>query len=106
LSIGADEYPKLLKKVYKEAEFPRPRNVLGLLKSLPPAEMEKLLLANVRAGEEELAALANARAMSVRDGLIAINAELKPRLFLMTSDIYAPAQEGVASRVKFGISAK
>ncbi|MDY0189226.1 MAG: DUF748 domain-containing protein [Desulfuromonas sp.] len=106
LSIGADEYPKLLKKVYKEAEFPRPRNVLGLLKSLPPAEMEKLLLANVRAGEEELAALANARAMSVRDGLIAINAELKPRLFLMTSDIYAPAQEGVASRVEFGISAK
>ncbi len=106
LTISVEEYPQLLKRVYKEAEFPRPRNIVGLLKSLPPEEMEKLLLTNISAGDEELAALANARAMAVRDGLVAINAELKPRLFLMTSDIYAPPSAGAPSRVEFGISAK
>ncbi|MCD6526110.1 MAG: DUF748 domain-containing protein [Desulfuromonas sp.] len=106
LDISPEEYPQLLKRVYKKAEFPRPRNMIGLLKSLPPEEMEKLLLANILAGDEEMAALAKARAMAVRDGLVAINEELKPRLFLMKSDIYAPPQDGPASRVEFGISAK
>lgn len=106
VDISAEEYPKLLKKVYKQAEFPRPRNMVGLLKSLPTQEMEKLLLANIKAGEDEMAALAKARAMAVHDGLIAINAELKPRLFLMTTDIYAEPVDGEASRVEFGISAK
>jgi len=106
LVIGKEEYPKLLKGVYKEAEFPRPRNIFGLLKSLPPEEMEKLLLANIRAGDEELAALAKARAMRVRDGLVSLNEELKPRLFLINTDIYATPENGPASRVEFGISAK
>lgn len=106
LEISAEEYPKLLKKVYKNAEFPRPRNMVGLLKSLPTEEMEKLLLANIQAGDDEMAALAKARAMAVHDSLIAINIELKPRLFLMTTDIYAEPKDGSVSRVEFGISAK
>jgi hypothetical protein len=57
-------------------------------------------------GDEQMAALAKARAMAVRDGLIAINAELKPRLFLMTTDIYAAPEADSASRVEFGISTK
>ena len=106
VEISAEEYPKVLKQVYKDAEFPRPRNVIGLLKSLPPEEMEKLLLANIRAGDEEMAALAKARAMAVRDALLGIDPELKPRLFLMSTDIYAVPEEGPASRVEFGINAK
>jgi hypothetical protein len=68
--------------------------------------MEKLLLANIRAGDEEMATLAKARAMAVRDGILAINPELKPRLFLMTTEIYAEPETGPASRVEFGINAK
>jgi len=106
VQITDEEYPDVLKQVYKDAEFPRPRNVLGFLKSLPPEEMEKLLLANIRAGDEEMAALVKARAMAVRDGILAINPELKPRLFLMTTEIYAEPEAGPASRVEFGINAK
>jgi uncharacterized protein involved in outer membrane biogenesis len=106
VQITDEEYPDMLKHVYKDAEFPRPRNVLGFLKSLPPEEMEKLLLANIRAGDEEIAALAKARAMAVRDGILAINPELKSRLFLMTTEIYAEPESGPASRVEFGINAK
>lgn len=106
VEITDEEYPKWLKQVYKKADFPRPRNMIGLLKSLPTEEMEKLLLANIQAGDEQMAALAKARAMAVRDALIAMDADLKPRLFLMTTDIYAAPEAGAASRVEFGISAK
>ena len=105
-TIAAEEYPALLKTVYEEADFPRPRNAIGLLKELPVEEMEKLLLANIRAGEEELAELAKQRAMVVRNTLEGLKPELKPRLFLKKTDIYQAPDEGPASRVEFGISAK
>jgi hypothetical protein len=104
--IGAEEYSKILLTVYKEAEFPRPRNFIGILKKLPVPEMEKLLLANVLAGEEQLQGLAKARAMAVRDALVAVNEEIKPRIFLKNTDIYQLPENGSASRVEFNISSK
>lgn len=106
VSISAEEYPKYLLTVYKEAEFPRPRNFIGMLKKLPDEEMEKLLLANIRAEDEQLQALAQARAQVVRDTLIAAAEEIKPRIFLKTVDIFQPPEKGVASRVEFAISSK
>ena len=47
VTVSAEEYPDYLLQVYKDAEFPRPRNVIGMLKDLPDEEMEKLLLANI-----------------------------------------------------------
>ncbi|NOQ50995.1 MAG: DUF748 domain-containing protein, partial [Desulfuromonadaceae bacterium] len=106
VSISAEEYPKYLLTVYKEAEFPRPRNFIGMLKKLPDEEMEKLLLANIRAEDEQLQALAQARAQVVRDTLIAAAEEIKPRIFLKTVDIFQPPEKGVASRVEFAIGSK
>lgn len=104
--ISPEEYPEMILTVYEEAEFPRPRNFVGMLKKLPVEEMEKLLLANIRAGEEELQELAKMRALAVRDALVSANEEIKPRLFLMQPDIYAAPKEGPASRVEFNISVK
>jgi hypothetical protein len=106
VAIATEEYPDLLWQIYKEAEFPRPRNALGMLQKLPPEEMEKLLLANIIVGEEQLAALAQKRALVVRTALEKINPELKSRLFLTSGDIYQKAQEGPSSRVEFSIQAK
>ncbi len=44
VKVSPQEYPKYLEAVYKRASFKKPRNMIGLAKSLPPAEMEKLLL--------------------------------------------------------------
>ncbi len=104
--IGAEEYPNILLTAYKEAEFPRPRNFIGILKKLPKPEMEKLLLANILAGEEQIQELAKGRAMAVRDALVAANEEIKPRLFLKKTDIYQAPKDGSASRVEFNISSK
>jgi len=106
LKISAEEYPQLLTRVYQEAKFPRPRNFLGMLKDLPPAEMEKLLLANSRAGQEEMAELAKQRALQVRDALAVQNEKIKEQLFLKKVDIYQKPDEGAASRVEFSISSK
>ncbi len=80
LSYTQEEYPQLILNVYKEAEFPRPRNLVGRLQELPQEEMEKLLLANIVAGEEEIAELAKNRALAVRDALVNANNEIKPRI--------------------------
>ncbi len=70
VTIAADEYPALLKQVYLQEDFPKPRNFLGQPKDLPVAEMEKLLLANTPANDDDLRNLANRRARAARDWLM------------------------------------
>lgn len=106
LTYSAEEYPDLIRGVYEEAQFPRPRTFVGTLKDLPVEEMEKLLLANIMAGDEEIAELAKQRALTVRDTLVAANEAIKPRIFLKKTDIYQAAEEGPDSRVEFSISTK
>ena len=104
--VSVEEYPEMLLLVYEEAEFPRPKNFIGILKKLPTAEMEKLLLANIVVGEEQIQELAKGRAMAVRDALVVDNEEIKSRLFLKKVDIYQLPDEGPASRVEFNITSK
>jgi hypothetical protein len=64
--IPPDLYDKYLKKVYKAAKFEKPRNAIGLEKSLPPDEMKKLLVTNMQVTDDDLKKLADARAEAVR----------------------------------------
>ncbi len=105
-TISDQEYPKYLTEVYKSAEFERPRNFIGLLKTLPVEEMEELLLANIRADDEQMQNLAKNRAMAVRDTLYADNEKIKGQIFLTNVDIYQKPESGPASRVEFSISSK
>ena len=67
--IPPDLYNKYLKKVYKAAKFEKPRDMIGLDKSLPPDEMKKLLVANMEVSDGDLKNLADARAQAVRQYL-------------------------------------
>ena len=69
-----------MKKVYKNTDFPKPRNALGFVKGIPDAEMEKLILANTAADEGDMQQLAQLRAKQVVDNLIQIQvlASLSP----------------------------
>lgn len=78
------ERPELLKLVYRRARIPKPRNLLGLAKDLPPIEMETLLLASIPVTEERMRELAQARGVAVKDYLS--SRELgQDRLFLGAS---------------------
>jgi hypothetical protein len=65
VELTPDEYDKYLKVVYQQTQFDKPRNFLGLDKSLPPAEMKKLLTENMKVTDDDLKKLAMARVVAV-----------------------------------------
>jgi len=81
LSVGAQEYPDLLKEVYRRADVAKPRNLVGLAKDIPVADMEKLLMAAVPVSEDAMRELAVARAVAVKDFLSSRSVP-EDRLFL------------------------
>ena len=84
--VSDEEYPVLLERVYREEKFPKPRNAIGLLKTLPVEEMEKLMLANSTVNDDDLRALADRRSKAVRDWLVAHEVPVE-RVFLLPSKI-------------------
>ena len=71
LQVPAEAYDKYLKRAYDAEDFPKPRNFIGIAKSLPPEEMKKLMLANMPVTDESLQNLAEQRAENVRKYLAA-----------------------------------
>ncbi|MFN4118592.1 DUF748 domain-containing protein [Acidovorax sp.] len=67
--VQPHEVPALLRAVYRRADMPKPRNLVGLAKELSEPEMEALLLAQFSATEAQAAELAAQRAQAVRDYL-------------------------------------
>jgi hypothetical protein len=81
VTVSDGEYPELLKSIYKRAEFAKPRNAIGLVKDLPQADMEALLLANIAVTEDSIHQLGVQRGVAVRDYLAGRQVALD-RLFL------------------------
>ena len=99
------EYEKYLTKAYKAAKFPKPRNVIGIAKDLPPAEMEKLMLTNMQVSDEDLVELANTRAQIAKNFITKDDQVALERVFLLAPRIDAPKADDKlkASRVDFSL---
>ena len=82
VQIAPSEYDRYLKAAYSEEKFSKPRNVVGLTKDLPRAEMESLMLQQVQPTEEDLRNLAARRAEVVRDRLLKSGEVTPDRLFI------------------------
>ncbi|MDD2809950.1 DUF748 domain-containing protein [Rhodoferax sp.] len=87
--VTPQEYPALLKAVYKRADFPKPRNLIGMAKDLPVPEMEALLQSHLDATEAAMQALALQRGVVVRDYLASQQLPME-RLFLGAAKAVAP----------------
>ncbi|MCM1128853.1 MAG: DUF748 domain-containing protein [Alistipes senegalensis] len=83
--VSTEEYAKLLKAVYSEADFKKPRNLIGFQKSLPVAEMEKLLVKHYPVQEEAFLRLADRRAAVAKAWLIDQGGIPEARIFLHAS---------------------
>ena len=81
MTFAAGEYTKYLKAVYLKEKFPKPRNMLGMIKELPDAEMQKLIIANTKVGEHELQQLAVRRIAAVRKFLTTQGKLASDRIF-------------------------
>jgi hypothetical protein len=82
--IEPEEYERYLTAAYKAETFPKPRNFLGIAKSLPVPEMERLMLENAPATDDDLIQLANERAQTVKEWL-AQKGEVAPERLFLTS---------------------
>jgi len=81
VTVSESEYPALLKEVYRRADIVKPKNVIGVAKDLPPAEMEALLVASITVADDAMQQLAVRRGVAVRDYLAARSIPVE-RLFL------------------------
>lgn len=106
MEILPQEQSALLKSVYRKEKFPKPRNIIGLVKDIPDDEMRKLILTHTVVGNEELQSLARDRAIVVRNFLITQGKLAPERIFEKKGDIFkSPKQEKEsASRVEFGVA--
>ncbi|MBI5484770.1 MAG: DUF748 domain-containing protein [Deltaproteobacteria bacterium] len=103
IQILPEETSRLLKAVYRKEKFPKPRNVIGLVKDLPDDEMRKLIITSTVVDEPELQKLARDRATSVMDYLVKKGGLPAERLFQKNDDIHkAPEKDSTGrSRVEF-----
>ena len=85
IKITPQEYPALLKRVYKGADFKKPRSMVGLQKDLPIEEMENLLSTNATVSDDDLTSLANRRAQRVKDWLTGEGKVPDTRIFILGS---------------------
>ncbi|MGN6083244.1 DUF748 domain-containing protein [Trinickia sp.] len=69
VTLSADEYHRYLTQVYKDADFKKPRNFVGLTKTLPDEDMKRALAFHAPVDDASLRTLADQRAQAVRDYL-------------------------------------
>ena len=109
IEIPADKRDALLAEAYDEADFDgKPRNFIGLSKSIPADQMRALMLKNAPVGEAELAALGKARAQAVRDWLVGVGKVNAERIFMVGPSAAgkpeaADKKDVVGSRVDFSL---
>ncbi|WP_175965136.1 DUF748 domain-containing protein [Burkholderia sp. BCC0322] len=103
VKVEPAEYSKYLTRAYKAADFKKPRNLIGLQKTLPDADMKQALAEHAPADDNALRALAQQRAQAVRqylDGKIDSS-----RVFVVAPKLDAKGIEdkGATTRVDFGL---
>jgi hypothetical protein len=90
--VQAAEVEALTKEVYRRADITKPRNLVGLTKDIPLADMRALLLASMSVNEEAMRALALARGVAVKD-YMALKKLPAERLFLGAAKTMAPTEQ-------------
>ncbi|KWD91109.1 DUF748 domain-containing protein [Burkholderia ubonensis] len=103
VKVEPAEYHTYLTRAYKAADFKKPRNLVGLQKTLPDDDMRKALAEHAPVDEGSLRALAQARAQSVRQYLEGkIDSS---RMFIVAPKLDAKGidDKGATTRVDFGL---
>jgi len=103
ISVAPGEYQKYLTKAYKDADFKKPSNLIGMTKTLPDDDMKNALAEHAPVDEAALRALAQRRAQAVQqyfDGKIESS-----RVFIVAPKLDAKGIEdkGPTTRVDFGL---
>jgi hypothetical protein len=101
--IEPAEYEKYLTQAYRAEPFPKPRTAIGLVKTLPVAEMEKLMLTHAVVRDDDLRLLAARRVAAVRDVFLKSGQVESERIFTVEPKSLAPEKKDKLrdSRIEF-----
>ncbi|MCX7636157.1 MAG: hypothetical protein N2Z74_10495, partial [Syntrophales bacterium] len=93
VKVEPQEYERYLTQAYRAEPFPKPRNALGFVKTLPVAEMEKLMLTHsgIEAGDVKL--LASQRAATVYNELLKTGQVTAERVFMVEPKSLTPEKK-------------
>jgi hypothetical protein len=100
------ERAKYLEAVYSDTKIKdKPRNFIGMAKSVSPEQMNALLLTAAPVSKDALRGLADARAQAVYEQLLQTEQPLTDRVFLVAPKLDAEGIEGggKATRVDFAL---
>ncbi len=103
VTVSDEEYPDLLRRLYDNEDFKKPRNWIGFSKSLPVSEMEKLLSRHFAGKKDDLLQLADRRAQTVKEWLTKSGNIPEERLFLLASDLRKTEGGESGNRVDFSL---
>ncbi|MBP0594852.1 DUF748 domain-containing protein [Paraburkholderia sp. LEh10] len=103
VKVDDTEYDKYLTKAYKDADFKKPRNIVGLTKTLPDDDMKAALAEHAPVTDASLRDLAQQRAQAVQqyfEGKIDSS-----RVFIVAPKLDASGinDKGATTRVDFGL---
>ncbi|WP_227245762.1 DUF748 domain-containing protein [Paraburkholderia caribensis] len=103
IKVDDKEYDKYLTKAYKDSDFKKPRNIVGLTKTLPDDEMKAALAEHAPVTDASLRDLAQRRAQAVQqyfEGKID-----NSRVFIVAPKLDASGidDKGATTRVDFGL---
>ncbi|MGF6446378.1 DUF748 domain-containing protein [Paraburkholderia youngii] len=103
VTVDQKDYEKYLTKAYKSSDFKKPRNFIGMTKTLPDDDMKSALAANAPIDDASLRQLAQQRAQSVQQYLEGkIDSS---RVFIVAPKMNADdiKDKGTTTRVDFGL---
>ncbi len=102
--VTPQERESMIIEAYSAAQFPKPRDDQGQLKTLNTAEMEKLLYTAIVLSDDDLRLLAHERASTAKAYLVEKAGVAIDRLFVIEPKIEPSSQkETLKSRVQFNL---
>lgn len=103
MTLTPQEYSKYLEIAYKKETFDKPKNTIGLTKSLPNAEMEQLILAHTVITDDDLQLLAENRASTARNWLVKKGEISSERIFIVSIDETENSDQKKGSWTEFSL---
>lgn len=101
ITLTPKEYSKYLEIAYKKESFEKPKNAVGLTKSIPDAEMEQLMLTHSAITDSDLQALAENRATAARNWLIENGGIPSERIFVVGVHENEDSGKKIGSKAEF-----
>ncbi|GIZ51437.1 DUF748 domain-containing protein [Noviherbaspirillum aridicola] len=103
VTVTPEEYPELLRRVYRDETFDKPRNLLGLPKQLSVPVMESLIAGHAEPDQDDLIALGNQRASAVRNWLTNNGQVSGERIYLLAPRIGQPEGGQASARAELAL---